>query len=64
VVDLWLETKKQKKQKKHFHRFNGFLSLQLNLRLELGFGLRLTNNRKVFWCHTYSLRLNYEWKRI
>ena len=39
VVDLWLETK----AKQHFHRFNGFLSLQLKLRLELGFGLRLTN---------------------
>jgi hypothetical protein len=42
VVDLWLETKKSKTAK-HFHRFNGFLSLQLKLRLELGFGLRLTN---------------------
>ena len=34
VLDLWLE--------KHFHRINGFLSLQLELRLELGWRLRLT----------------------
>ena len=33
---------KSKTAKQHFHRFNGFLSLQLKLRLELGFGLRLT----------------------
>jgi hypothetical protein len=44
VVDLWLETKA--KQQQHFHRFNGFLSLQLRLRLELGFGLRLTNTKQ------------------
>ena len=35
VVVLWLETNKAKK--------NGFLSLQLELRLKLGFRLRLTN---------------------
>jgi hypothetical protein len=28
---------------KKFHEINGFLSLQLELRLELGFRLRLTN---------------------
>ena len=38
VVDLWLEAKKS------IHRNNGFLSLhQLELRLELGLRLRLTN---------------------
>ena len=36
VVDLWLETNKKSK-KNLFHRINGFLSLQLELRLELGF---------------------------
>ena len=34
------DKKKQKKQQ-HFHRFNGFLSLQFKLRM--GLGLRLTN---------------------
>ena len=41
MVDLWLEAQQKKQQ--HFHRINGFLSLQLKLRLELGFRLRLTN---------------------
>ena len=31
------------KKQQQFHRINGFLSLQLWLRLELGFRLRLTN---------------------
>ena len=43
VVDLWLETKQNKKQQQ-FHGFNGFLSLQLGLSFELGLRLRLTNN--------------------
>jgi hypothetical protein len=34
------------KSKTTFHRFNGFLSLQLKLRLELGFQLRLTKNHQ------------------
>ena len=40
VVDLRLETNKQKKQQ--FHRINGFLTLQFELRMELGLRLRLT----------------------
>ena len=42
VVDLWLETKQNKKQQQQFHGFNGFLSLQLGLSFELGLRLRLT----------------------
>ena len=41
VVDLWLLTKARQAS---FHRINGFLSLQLELRMELGWGLRLTKN--------------------
>ena len=36
------DKKKKAKKAKHFHRFNGFLSLQLKLRLELGLRLMLT----------------------
>jgi hypothetical protein len=35
-----------KKKQQHFHRINGFLSLQFELRLERGLRLRLTNNRQ------------------
>ena len=42
VVDLWLETKAKSSKAAKFHRFNGFLSLQLELRLELGLRLMLT----------------------
>ena len=41
VVDLLLEIKKQQQQK--IHRMNGFLSLQLELRMELGLRLRRNN---------------------
>jgi hypothetical protein len=34
---------KKARQGKTFQRINGFLSLQLELRMELGLGLRLTN---------------------
>jgi hypothetical protein len=43
VVDLWLESKAAKK----FYRINGFLSLQVELRLELGFRLRLTKKIRL-----------------
>ena len=39
-----VEKNKKRQKNKKFHRINGFLSLQLELRLELGFRLRLTNN--------------------
>jgi hypothetical protein len=42
VVVLWLETKK-----KSFNEINGFLSLQLELRFELGLWLRLTNTKII-----------------
>ena len=35
--------KKQTKTKTSFNEIKGFLSLQLELRIELGLGLRLTN---------------------
>ena len=48
VVVFWLETKNNKNNKKtSFNEINGFLSLQLELRMELGLGLRLTNIRHI-----------------
>ena len=43
MVDLWLEAQQKATKQQHFHTINGFLSLQLKLRLKLGFRLRLTN---------------------
>jgi hypothetical protein len=36
-----------------FNEIKGFLSLQLELRFELGFRLRLTNN-KIYICFSFS----------
>ena len=36
-----------KTKQTQFHGFNGFLSLQLGLRFELGLRLRLTNKNKI-----------------
>jgi hypothetical protein len=45
MVDLWFETKEKQKTKQKIHGINGFLILQLELRLELGFRLRVADNR-------------------
>jgi hypothetical protein len=44
-------------KQQHFDEIKGFLSLQLKMRLELGFGLRLTNKTTLYFL-TFSMQID------